>query len=213
MEYLRHVAGAQGASASDLVHESAWALGAMASDPQALVLIVRRLVEKHPTCGPLWWLGSHVLTATDPVARLRELTVEYADDPTESYVAELLADVEPAASIVEALGCGVDDGRTEALIDTALIDTALIDTALIDTVLMDHETFDLSETVLVVRRGTVLPRDLWVAMKARAPHGVRVVGLSEFGTVVGLFGVVAGDRAVLAPECAPCPEMLVVSGL
>lgn len=203
MEYLRHVAGAQGASASDLVHESAWALGAMASDPQALVLIVRRLVEKHPTCGPLWWLGSHVLTATDPAARLRELTAEYADDPTESHLVGLLADVEPAGSIVEARGCGTDNGRAETLIDTALIDTAPADDVAVD----------LSGAVLVVRRGTVLPHDLWVAMKARAPHGVRVVGLSDFGTVVGPFGVVAGDHAVLAPECAPCPEMLVASGL
>jgi hypothetical protein len=208
MEYLRHVAGAQGASASDLVHESAWALGAMASDPQALVLIVRRLVEKHPTCGPLWWLGAHVLTATDPAARLRELTAEYADDPTESHLAGLLAGVEPTGPIVEALGCGVDDGRAEVLIDVALIETVLMDDETVG-----DESVDLSRAVLVVRRGTVLPHDLWVAMKARAPHGVQVLQLPDFGTVVGPFGVVAGDHAVLAPECAPCPEMLVASGL
>lgn len=203
MEYLRHVAGAQGASASDLVHESAWALRAMASDPQALVLIVRRLVEKHPTCGPLWWLGAHVLTATDPVARLRELTAEYADDPTDTHVAEWLARTPEAGPIVEALGGGVDDGRAEVLIDSRAI---------------DHETrgdgaIDVSRAVLVMRRGTVLPHDLWVAMKARAPHGVQLVGVSRFGTVVGPLGSVAADRAVLAPECPPCPEMLVSSGL
>ena len=198
MEYLRHVAGAQGASASDVVHESAWALGAMASDPQALVLIVRRLVEKHPTCGPLWWLGAHVLSATDPAARLRELITDYSDDPTESHVDELLARTPDAGPIVEALGCGVDGDGCEVLVDAHAIDDGAL---------------DLSRSVLVVRRGTVLPRDLWVAMKVRAPHGVRVVGSSGFGTVVGPFGVVAGDRAVLAPECAPCPEMLVASGL
>lgn len=197
MEYLRHVAGAQGARASDLVHESAWALGAMASDPQALVLVVRRLVEKHPACGPLWWLGAHVLTAADPVARLRELTADYSDDPTELHVDELLARTPDAGPIVEALGCGADDG-CEVLVDAHVVD----DTAL-----------DLSRAVLVVGRGTVLPNNLWAAMKSRAPHDVRVVGVSRFGTVVGPFGVVAGERFVLVPECPPCPELLVASGL
>lgn len=198
MEYLRHVAGAQGARASDLVHESAWALGVMASDPQALVLVVRRLVEKHPTCGPLWWLGAHVLTAADPVLRLRELTADYSDDPTESHVDELLARTPDAGPVVEAAGCGVDGDGCEVLVDAHWVDVG---------------TLDLSRAVLVVGRGTVLPNNLWAAMKSRAPHDVRVVDVSRFGTVVGPFGVVAGDRAVLAPECPPCPEMLVASGL
>jgi hypothetical protein len=199
MEYLRHVAGAQGADAGDLVHEAAWALGAMAADPQALVLIVRRLVDKHPTCAPLWWLGANVLTALDPVARAHELIEEYDRDPTEAYAREFLFGTDEPVIVVEALGCGVDGGHTEVLV----VDDGSIDS---------HDPL-----VVVMRRGTVLPRDLWVEMKRRAiaddRERVVVVDLDRFDTVVGPSGVVARERSVLVPECASCPEMLVASGL
>jgi hypothetical protein len=198
MEYLRHVAGAQGADARDLVHESAWALGAMASDPQALVLIVRRLVDKHPTCAPLWWLGSQVLASTEPAARLHELTAVYADDPTDMLLEEYLGGLGEAGSdevgpIVEALGCGTDDGRAEVLVNA--------------------DSDGGAGAVLVVRRGTVLPRDLWRAMKDRAPAGTWIVEPSRFPTIVGPFGVVGPEHLDLIPECGPCPELLVASGL
>lgn len=192
MEYLRHVAGAQGADAGDLVHESAWALGAMASDPQALVLIVRRLVEKHPTCAPLWWLGAHTLTALDPAARLREIIDEYANDPTASHLTRMHEESDVVA--VEALGCGVSEGIVEVLV-------------------ADNATVNMAR-VVVIPRGTILPADLWAAMKRRSAHErVAVVRVGSFDTVVGPFGVVSAQRAVLKPECDPCPEMLVASGL
>lgn len=195
MEYLRHVAGARGADASDLVHESAWALAAMASDPQALVLIVRRLVEKHPTCAPLWWLGAHTLTALDPVSQLRDVMADYAQDPTESHLVEMLAHADDSVTIVEALGCGIHDGLTEVMI-------------------ADDDETERDLEVVVVRRGTVLPRDLWAEMKRRsAGERVEIVALTRFDSVVGPFGVVAANRAQLVPECEPCPEMLVASGL
>lgn len=196
MEYLRHVAGARGADASDLVHESAWALGAMASDRQALVLIVRRLVDKHPTCAPLWWLGARTLSALEPAAQLRELMAEYADDPTESHRVRYLESTDEPGVVVEALGCGVDDGVTEVMI------------AGVDTI------NDGERLVVVVKRGTILPRELWAAMKRRCvDEPVTIVDLARCDTVVGPFGIVAADRAVLVPECEPCPEMLVASGL
>ena len=195
MEYLRHVAGARGANARDLVHESAWALGAMASDPQALVLIVRRLVDKHPTCAPLWWLGAHTLTALDPAAHVRAVMDDYLDDPTESYVIDFLAQADEHVVIVEALGCGASDGVTEVMV-------------------AEDDADAIERAVVVVRRGTVLPRDLWAEMKRRsAGERVAVVALSKFDTVVGPFGVVAANGAQLVPECEPCPEMLVASGL
>ena len=192
MEYLRHVSGAQGADAGDLVHESAWALGAMASDPQALVLIVRRLVEKHPTCAPLWWLGAHTLTALDPAARLRGIIDEYANDPTASHLTRMHEESDVVT--VEALGCGVSEGIVEVLV-------------------ADDATVNMVR-VVVIPRGTILPAELWAAMKRRSAHErVTVVRVGSFDTVVGPFGVVSAQRAVLKPECDPCPEMLVASGL
>lgn len=195
MEYLRHLADARGADAGDLVHESAWALGAMASDPQALVLIVRRLVDQHPTCAPLWWLGAHTLTALDPASRLRDVMDDYASDPTESHVIDFLAQADEHIVIVESLGCGTCDGVAEVMV-------------------ADVDAHDVEHAVVVVRRGTVLPRDLWAEMKRRsAGERVAVVALSKFDSVVGPSGVVAAKSAQLVPECEPCPEMLVASGL
>jgi hypothetical protein len=68
IERLRHVARAEGAGASLLVREAAGALAGFGSDPQGLVTACRRLVDRHPAVGPMWWLAAHVLTASEPVA-------------------------------------------------------------------------------------------------------------------------------------------------
>lgn len=48
-----------------LVRETAHALAAFHDDPAGLVAACRRIVDRHPTSGPLWWLCARVLTAPD----------------------------------------------------------------------------------------------------------------------------------------------------
>ena len=58
IEHLRYVARAQGADSASLVEETAMALGSLRFDPAGLVVACRRIVERHPFNGPLWWLCS-----------------------------------------------------------------------------------------------------------------------------------------------------------
>jgi hypothetical protein len=51
----------------ELAAEAAWGLGALAAEePAALLPACRRLLERQPGCGPLWWLCARILTAGDP---------------------------------------------------------------------------------------------------------------------------------------------------
>jgi hypothetical protein len=93
IEHLRYVARAQGADPTSLAVETASALEHLAFDHAGLVVACRRVVERHPTVGPLWWTCAHLLTSTDPARRARELIGELYADPTEDrLVAELSSD-------------------------------------------------------------------------------------------------------------------------
>jgi hypothetical protein len=65
IERLRYVARASGADQSLLVRETAQALAAFHDDPAGLVAACRRIVDRHPTSAPLWWLCARVLTAPE----------------------------------------------------------------------------------------------------------------------------------------------------
>ena len=65
IERLRYVARAGGGDDTDLACEAAAALAGLSADRRALVLSCQRLVEHHPTCGPLWWVCAHALAAVD----------------------------------------------------------------------------------------------------------------------------------------------------
>ena len=67
IERLRYVARARGADAESLVRETAGALRGLGLDMAGLVVACRRIVERHPTSGPLWWLCARMLTSSDPL--------------------------------------------------------------------------------------------------------------------------------------------------
>ncbi|MFM8867196.1 MAG: hypothetical protein ACKOFZ_02785 [Ilumatobacteraceae bacterium] len=204
IEYLRYVARASGADPSMLVSETASALRAMRLDQPGFVLATRRIVDKHPTCAPLWWLCAGALSALDPASRLRELAEEFESDPTAWHLMEAEHD---DALVVEALAMG-HDAEVEVLVGA--FDVEDLEWA--------HQTE--RTTILVARRGTRLPREMWREMKRRATAAdnpwttdVRVIGVADFDLVVDPQGVGAGDDYAFAPECAPCPELLVGGGL
>jgi hypothetical protein len=92
IEHLRYVARARGADPASLVRETAHALSSMFDDPPGLVVACRRILERHPECGPLWWLCARLLTAPDPAAVAWELVREIDDDPTAGRLARDLPD-------------------------------------------------------------------------------------------------------------------------
>lgn len=92
IERLRYIARTSGVDQRTLVAETADALRALRTDPAGLVVSCRRIVERHPTSGPLWWMSAHLLTSTDPASTARELAGHIELDPTPDLLVDALPD-------------------------------------------------------------------------------------------------------------------------
>jgi hypothetical protein len=92
IEHLRYIARADGADPRVLVAETASALRSLRADSAGLVVACQRIVQRHPLCGPLWWLCSRVVTAGDSMDEARRAAAEIDADPTASHLAAALAD-------------------------------------------------------------------------------------------------------------------------
>ena len=100
MERLRMVARASGEEPGMLAREAAAALAGCADDPRALVLACRRLVERQPACGPLWWLAARVVASADPGTEAWLSAELLREDVTPAVVAASL----PDDAVVTVLG-------------------------------------------------------------------------------------------------------------
>lgn len=89
IEHLRYVARAGLVDPGLLAREAASALLPCTAEPAELVVACRRLLDRHPAAGPLWWVASTALTATDPRQALVGAIRRLDDDPTDTYVAEM----------------------------------------------------------------------------------------------------------------------------
>jgi hypothetical protein len=92
IEHLRYVARARGADPASLVRETAHAISSMRFDPSGLVVACRRIVERHPDCGPLWWFCAGLVTAPDPFEAAWRLADEIEEDSTAAELARALPD-------------------------------------------------------------------------------------------------------------------------
>ena len=90
IERLRYVAHATGADPATLVEETAMALRDLRIEPAGLVLACRRIIERHPTVGPLWWLCAQLLASSDPFELAEQLAAEIAQDSTATHLANAL---------------------------------------------------------------------------------------------------------------------------
>jgi len=75
-----------------LVRETAGALRGLGFDPAGLVVACRRIVERHPTSGPMWWLCASVLAAPDPYRCAAALADDIEMDPTPDLLVDALPD-------------------------------------------------------------------------------------------------------------------------
>ena len=64
----------------------------MAFDPSALVVACRRIVERHPFTGALWWLCANLTTSAEPHDAVWELAGRIRSDSTGSQLAHELPD-------------------------------------------------------------------------------------------------------------------------
>lgn len=109
IERLRWIARAEGAGPSLLTQEAAAALATIGDDPAAMVTGCRRLIDRHPGIGPMWWLAARVLASGDPVGEAWAASAELDADPTAAVLAAHLPD-EVTATVVgwqEQVGDGL----------------------------------------------------------------------------------------------------------
>lgn len=90
IERLRYVARATDDGPTMLVREAAGALASFSSDPAALVTACRRLVDRQPQAGAIWWLAARVLASPDPDAEAWTAAGDLDADDTPSQVRDLV---------------------------------------------------------------------------------------------------------------------------
>jgi hypothetical protein len=93
IERLRYVARSEGADPGLLVTETASALAdVIRVEPVGLVPACRRLLDRHPLVGPMWWLASRVLSAADPAGEAWLVAEEIVDDRTADQLGACLGE-------------------------------------------------------------------------------------------------------------------------
>ncbi len=103
------VARASGEDPGLLAREAAAALAGCADDPRALVMACRRLVDRQPASGPLWWLAARVVSSADPDREAWRSAELLRVDETPAVVAAALPD-DPVLTVL-----GWPEQVTEAL--------------------------------------------------------------------------------------------------
>jgi len=81
IERLRAVARAREVDQALLAREAAAVLGSFAGDLPGLVTSCRRLIDRHPTAGALWWACARLLAASDLRAEARAIDRDLREEP------------------------------------------------------------------------------------------------------------------------------------
>jgi hypothetical protein len=122
IERLRFVARAAGVSQATLVQETAGALSALGFDGAGLVTACRRIIDRHPNSGALWWLAARVLTADDAGSAAWRCVDEIRGDRTAGELAHAL----PEGATV--LVTGGDELTAGALVRRGDLQVLAVDT-------------------------------------------------------------------------------------
>lgn len=223
IERLRFVARAGWGGPAELGVEAAYALAELAEEePPALLPACRRLLERNPTCGPLWWVCAHLLCAGDPMAEAVRCAAALEDDPTEDRLEEALS--------------GRRAVRRGGVAEVASADVVLVEVSALgpDGMVVDTDAGGMleaartigAETWAVSGVGRVLGGRLWPALRRRldlpvqaartavsayfehAPSPGVVVATDGLTRVGGPTGAVSLAEALAIGECPEPPELL-----
>ena len=223
IERLRFVARSGWAGSSDLGVEAAYALAELAEqEPAAVLPACRRLLERNPACGPLWWVSARLLCGGDPYAEATRCAEALEDDPTEDRLDEALEGRRAVhhGGVSEVASADVVVIRTDALGPTGMVvdvdDEGLLQAAV-----------ELGAQIWAVAGvGRVLPARLWEALQGRLQirpepartaasawfepglPSVSVVDLGSVAKVAGPAGVAAPASALAAGDCPEPPELV-----
>jgi hypothetical protein len=190
IEHLRYVARAQGADPTSLVQETAHALGSLHFDPSGLVVACRRIVERHPFTGALWWLCANVATSAEPFEAVWELADEIRSDPTGAELAAVLPDDATVVTIgdPDVIGDGLirrGDVRVLAL-DAGFTATSFV--RRLERYDVDVEPVDAGVAGTAVRHAGVV---LVEALAVDSERAVVPIGSSTIVAAASAFGIEA----------------------
>jgi hypothetical protein len=104
IERLRAVARAREVDQALLAREAAAVLGSFAGDLPGLVTSCRRLIDRHPTAGVLWWACARLLAAGDVRAEARAIGDDLADEPATTMLSLDLPDGAVVAVVPDVAG-------------------------------------------------------------------------------------------------------------
>jgi hypothetical protein len=190
IERLRWVARAPDGEVSLVVGEAASALASFADDHAGLVIACRRLIERRPECGPLWWLAARMLCALDPATEAYRAADDLERDPTSAVLAAILPDT--ALVLLEAHALG-PPGFVAARGSGGLARAAR----------------KAGRPVwLVAGVGRTLPGPLYDALVGRLDSRSEILPLDAVDEVVTERGLVAPAVAARRARCPLAPELL-----
>jgi hypothetical protein len=217
---LRSVARSRGGDPTEVGAEAAWCLAALAAEEPAAVLpACRRLLERHPSCGPLWWVSARMLVAGDPVAEAERCAGMLMEDPTPDILRSALRrqdDQFGARRIVRSGGVGEVAAAEAVLVEADAIgpDSMVVSSSSKALV----QAAEAAGTALWVESGVgrVLPGKLWAALEgrlsdSRGPNSAVseiLESLDRVERIVGPTGIYEpGDVRIDERGCPEPPEL------
>jgi hypothetical protein len=220
IERLRYVARGGWGGSSIVAAEAAWALADLAQhEAPALVPACRRLLDRQPGCGALWWLAAKVLSAGDPVGEARRCASALEEDSTPQM---LLASLPSGARAVRHGGIGDVAGADLVVVEIEALGPGGMVADADSAGLL--EAAHAAEVALWLEAGVgrVLPPRLWDSLESRVARSRRRHGrslrtlsghhelfeLRGVERVVGPRGAKGLDVALSETDCPEPPEML-----
>jgi hypothetical protein len=218
IERLRAVARARDLEQTLLASEAASVLGSLAFDPMSLLTSCRRLIDRHPAAGALWWACARLLAADDARVEARRIALDLDDDPARIDLSLELPDGVVVTVVPDAAGGSDLAGDLTGMRDD--LDVVVFGSGgapargptdgilLIETGAAGPDRFlgaagtgealaeardEGAEVWLLVAVGRRLPGPLFDALVTRA------------GTAAGEVLPIAGVDRIVEPRQVPCP--------
>lgn len=191
MERLRYVARAGSGDTAIIVGETVEAIARLRPGPAEMVTLCRQLVQRNPTCGPLWWLGARLLGGD--VDELWDLVDEVDEDPT----ADHLVDAMREGTRVLTIGC--PDIAQRALARRGDVEVLAVDAGAGAAAFV--RALDRADVAVTMVEVTALPA-------AAAAADVVIVEVAACSATIGLAAV--GNALLsLVADAAAAPRIVV----
>jgi hypothetical protein len=217
IERLRAVARARDLEQTLLASEAASVLGSLAFDPMSLLTSCRRLIDRHPAAGALWWACARLLAADDARAEARKIALDLDDDPARIDLSLELPDGAVVTVVPDAAGGSDLAGDLMGMrddLDVVAFDGGAPASGLPDGILLvetgaagPHRFLGAvgAGEALAEARQAGAAAWLLVAVGRRLPGPLFDALVTRAGTAAGEVLPIDGVDRIVEPRQVPCP--------